>query len=91
MGGAGHPTGHALGAGDVDLAAEPEDREHGVAERGHDVGTVAGPDAGHVLTLGHIADVMDPVLDSAMWLYGSEGGKVTLILGWGARVGCRRR
>src|SRR3954467_13659464 len=53
----------AVGGGDVGLAAESDDVDGGVAQGGHDLGAVAGVDAGVVLTLGDVADPVEAVLD----------------------------
>ena len=53
----------AVGGGDVGAAAEPDDGDRGVPQGGHDLGSVAGPHAGVVLTLGDVADPVQRVLD----------------------------
>jgi hypothetical protein len=47
----------------VRVPAEAGDVVRGVAERGHDLWSVAGPDGGVIFTLGDVTDVVDGVLD----------------------------
>src|SRR3954452_8823775 len=61
-GGAG-PGVAALGGGDIRLAAQPGEVEVGVAQRGHQLRPGGGADPRGVLTVGHVADVVDAVLD----------------------------
>src|SRR3954471_4790111 len=53
----------AVGGGDVGAATKPDDVDRGVAQRGHDLRSVAGAHAGVILTVGDIADPVQRVLD----------------------------
>ena len=49
--------------GDVVVAGESEQADHGVAQRGHDLGAAAGSDLRMILCVGDIADPVQPILD----------------------------
>ena len=57
------PSGGALGGGDVGVPVQAREVGGGVAQRGHDLRSVPGSDAGGVFTLSDVADVVHPVLD----------------------------
>jgi hypothetical protein len=56
----GHVT---VGFGDVVEPGRVEQADRDVAQGGHDLGRVAGADLGAVLVVGHVAHVVQPVLD----------------------------
>ncbi len=57
------PCRGALSGSDVVMPGQAGEVGGGVAQRGHDLRTATGPDARRVLTLGDVADVVDPVFD----------------------------
>jgi hypothetical protein len=63
----------AAGGCDAGGAAELEDCDGKVPERGHDLGSVAGPGLGGVFAVGDVADVVQasmcqwPRIHSASW------------------------
>src|SRR3712207_3330246 len=52
-----------VGGGDVGAAPQPDDVDRGVPQSSHDLRSVAGSDAGVVLTLGDVAPPVQAVLD----------------------------
>jgi hypothetical protein len=61
----------SLGGGDVVVAGQLRDPDHEVSERGHDAGTVSGPDLGSVFAETDVTDVVEASmlqrLQPAIW------------------------